>query len=137
MTSAAETAAAADAAPGGAGTADPAHTGATGVDAPVRTTRRRGDRARRQPVTVTLSTTEPDHTGWSVHVTVGTRTVVKPTPVHPAQAWTIVTGLGHPEVEQVVAGALAEHRQQAQERADRLAHELAQARADLAAYPDL
>lgn len=121
--------------PAGATGSGPAPTGAP--PAGPRTTARRGDRTKRQPIAVTLSTTEPDHTGWSVQVTVGSRTVVKPTPVHPAQAWTLVTGLGQPEVEQFVAGALAEHRRQAEERADRLARELADARAELAAYPDL
>lgn len=98
---------------------------------------RRSDRAKRQPISVTLATTGPDHTSWTVQVTVGSCTVVKPSPVPPAQAWTVVTGLGHPEVEKFVAGALSDHRRQTQERADRLARELAEAQAELAGYPDL
>jgi hypothetical protein len=98
---------------------------------------RRASGPGRQPVAVTLSTAEPDHMAWTVQVTVGSRTVVKPTPVPPSQAWALVTGLGHPEVEQLVAGALAEHRRLAQDRADRLARELAEAQAELAAYPAL
>lgn len=99
--------------------------------------RRSADRVKRQPITVTLATAGPDHTSWTVQVTVGSRTVVKPSAVPPAQAWTVVAGLGHPEVEKFVAGALADHRRQTQERADRLGRELAAAQAELAGYPDL
>lgn len=105
---------------------------ATGGEAPLV---RKPVRGKRQPIVVTLSTTEPDHTGWQLEVKVGTRLVVKPTPVHPARAWALVTDLGNPEVARVVAGALNEHRQQAQEKADRLARELAEAQAELADYP--
>lgn len=118
-----------------------AHSGPGSAPAVVPSTapraRRAGERAKRAQITVTLTTTEPDHTAWTVEVTVGSRTVVKPSTVPPAQAWTVVTGLGHPEVEKHVAGALAEHRRQTQERADRLARELADARAELAGYPDV
>lgn len=99
--------------------------------------RRPADRAKRQQITLTLATTEPDHTGWTVTVTVGSRTAVRPAPINPAQAWTVITGLGHPEVEKLVGGALADHRRQAQDRANRLARELAQAQAELAGYPNL
>lgn len=96
---------------------------------------RRSVRGKRQPIVITLATTEPDHTGWQLEVKVGSRLVVKPTIIHPARAWSLVTDLGNPEVGRVVASALNEHRQQAQERADRLARELAEAQAELANYP--
>lgn len=118
-------------------TAPPPDASTPGTGTRRTSTARRAGGHGRQPIAVTLSTAEPDHMAWTVQVTVGSRTVVKPTPVPPAQAWALVTGLGHPEVEQVVAGALAEHRRLAQDRADRLARELAEARAELAAYPTL
>ncbi len=112
--------------------ADPVH--GSPVAAPA-TAGRRVARGKRQPVSITLATTEPDHTGWQIEVKVGNRVVVKPTQVHPARAWALVTDLGNPEVEHVVAQALTEHRQQAQQRADRLSRELAEAQAELANYP--
>ncbi len=122
---------------------DPAvESGASGKPSPSGRTRsqvapgdRRAQRPRRPALTITISTTGPENSDWQLEVRQGTRSLIKAVPVRPARAWELVGALGHSELNTVVAQALSEQRQQVQERADRLAHELEAARADLEDFP--
>jgi hypothetical protein len=84
-------------------------------------------------VTITLST--DGEAGWKVEARVGSRVVVRPTTVSPARVAEIARDLEEPRLTDVVDGLLADHRREVQQRADRLAAELAEVQAELELFP--
>ncbi len=91
-------------------------------------------RGKRAPVTITISTTGVENTGWQVEARLGAKVMVKAAAVSPARAAQLVATLDNAALTEFVADVLAEHRAQAQARADRLAQELAAVQAELAEY---
>jgi hypothetical protein len=102
----------------------------------VGSTARRGParaKGKRPAVTITLST--DGEAGWKVEARVGSRVVVRPTTVSPARVAEIARDLEEPRLTEVVDGLLADHRREVQQRADRLAAELAEVQAELELFP--
>lgn len=101
------------------------------------TTRVKGSRGQRRshPVSITIATTDTEPTQWRIEARVGARVVLRSGSVSPARVWELVQQLADPTLINAVGGILDEQRKIAQSRADELAAELAQVRAELAALP--
>lgn len=97
-------------------------------------TKKPTQRGKRAPVSITISTTGVENTGWQVEARLGAKVVVKACPLSPARAAQLVAALDNASLTGFVADVLAEHRAQAQAKADRLAGELAAVQAELAEY---
>ncbi len=97
-------------------------------------TKKPTQRGKRAPVAITISTTGVENTGWQVEARLGAKVVVKASQVSPARAAQLVAALDNAPLTDFVAEVLAEHRAQAQAKADRLAQELAAVQAELAEY---
>lgn len=97
-------------------------------------TKKPTQRGKRAPVAITISTTGVENTGWQVEARLGAKVVVKAAQVSPARAAQLVAALDNAPLTDFVAEVLAEHRAQAQAKADRLVQELAAVQAELAEY---
>lgn len=99
--------------------------------------RAKGPRSPRRspPVSITIATTETEPTQWRIEARVGARVVLRSGSVSPARVWELVRQLEDPTLITAVGGILDEQRKAAQARADSLAAELAQVRAELEALP--
>jgi hypothetical protein len=102
-----------------------------------RLTRAKGPRGQRrsQPVSITIATTDAEPTQWRIEARIGARVVLRSGSVSPARVWELVGQLADETLITAVGGILDEHRKAAQARADALATELAQDRAELEALP--
>ena len=87
------------------------------------------------PVTITIATTDTDPPQWKIEARVGVRVVLRSASVSSARVWELVRQLDDETLTSTVGGILDEQRRSAQARADALAQELAQVRAELEALP--
>lgn len=114
--------------------ADPTPTPATATAKPA--AGRRPTAARPgKAISVTVATSDADPTAWRVEARIGSRVVVKPTPISPARAWDLVQALDNEPLSTAVGTVLEQHRQATQARAEALAAELQALHAELAALP--
>ena len=90
---------------------------------------------RTPPVSITLATTESEPVQWRIEARVGTKVAVRSAVVPPARVWEFVRLLDNEALSNAVGAILDEQRSAAQARADALAAELAQVRAELEALP--
>ena len=86
-------------------------------------------------MSITIATTDTEPTQWRIEARVGARVVLRSGSVSPARVWDLVRQLEDPTLITAVGGILDEQRKAAQARADALAAELAQVRAELEALP--
>lgn len=86
-------------------------------------------------ISVTVATSDADPTVWRVEARIGSRVVLKPTPISPARAWDLVQALDNEPLSAAVGAVLEQHRQATQARAQALAAELQALQAELAALP--
>jgi len=115
----------------------PAQTAAGGDDvrvagaeaAPAKPAARKGRAKQPADLVVTLTWQEGE---WTVQASRGSRVVVKPATVRAAEALKMVSFLDTPAVQAAVEEIVAAARAEAQERAERLRRELAEAEARLA-----
>jgi len=92
---------------------------------------------RRTPaVTITIATTDTEPTLWKIEARVGARVALRSGSVAPARVWELVRLLENEALTKAVGSILDDQRKAAQARADALAAELAQVRAELDALPD-
>jgi len=88
------------------------------------------------PVAITIATTDTEPPQWKIEARVGSRVVLRSGSVAPARVWELVRQLDEETLTSTVGGILDEQRRSAQARADALAAELAQVRAELEALPN-
>ena len=86
-------------------------------------------------VTITIATTDSEPPQWKIEARVGVRVVLRSGTVSPARVWELVQQLDDETLTRTVGGVLDDQRRAAQARADALAAELAQVRAELEALP--
>ena len=86
-------------------------------------------------VTITIATTDSEPPQWKIEARVGVRVVLRSGTVSPARVWELVQQLDDETLTRTVGGVLDDQRRAAQARADVLAAELAQVRAELEALP--
>ncbi len=91
---------------------------------------------RTPPVSITVATTASEPVEWRIEARVGTKVAVRSAVVSPARVWEFVRLLDNEALTQAVGTILDEQRTAAQARADALAAELAQVRAELDALPE-
>lgn len=117
--------------------AEPARTTSSAGATSAVTNRTKPARSARRspPVSITIATTDPEPTQWRIEARVGARVVLRHGSVSPARVWDLVRQLDEPTLSTAVGGILDEQRKATQARADVLAAELAQVRAELAALP--
>lgn len=82
-----------------------------------------------------MATNDAEPTAWRVEARIGSRVVIKPTPLSPARAWDLVQSLDNEPLSTAVGAVLDQHRQATQARAQALAAELQALHAELAALP--
>ncbi len=92
-------------------------------------------RAKRPPVTITISTSGDETVTWRIEARIGAKVAVRPTPVPPSRVWEIVESLGEPKLSALVQSLLEDHRRSTQARADQLAFELAALQTELESFP--
>lgn len=92
-------------------------------------------RAKRPPVTITISTTGDESAVWRLDVRIGARAAVRPTVVPPSRVWEIVDSLGDEKASSVVKSLLDDHRRATQARADALAIQLSLLQEELRLFP--
>ncbi|MEP6559675.1 MAG: hypothetical protein ABJD68_01180 [Nakamurella sp.] len=95
----------------------------------------RGNR-RTPAVAITIATTDTEPTQWKIEARVGARVALRSGSVAPARVWELVRLLENEALTKAVGSILDDQRKAAQARADILAAELAQVRAELDALPD-
>ncbi len=91
---------------------------------------------RTPPVSITVATTASEPVQWRIEARLGTSIAVRSAVVSPARVWEFVRLLDNEALSQAVGSILDEQRSAAQARADALAAELAQVRAELEALPE-
>ncbi len=92
--------------------------------------------AKRPPaVAITIATTDTDPPQWRIEAKVGVRVVLRSGAVSPARVWDLVGMLDDETLTRAVGTILDDQRKAAMARADQLATELAQVRAELEALP--
>ena len=93
--------------------------------------------AKRTPaVAITIATTDSEPPEWRIEAKVGARVVLRSGSVTPARVWELVRMLDDETLIRAVGTVLDDQRKAAQARADALATELAEVRAELEALPD-
>ncbi|MGS0686593.1 DUF6319 family protein [Nakamurella sp. GG22] len=103
---------------------------------PVPKTRPTKGARRTPPVSITVATTSSEPVEWRIEARIGTKVAVRSAVVSPARVWEFVRLLDNDALSQAVGAILDEQRTAAQARADALAAELAQVRAELDALPE-
>jgi hypothetical protein len=96
----------------------------------------RGGAKRTPAVAITIGTTDTEPPQWRIEAKVGARVVLRSGSVGPARVWELVRILDDQTLIRAVGTVLDDQRKAAQARADALATELAEVRAELEALPD-
>jgi hypothetical protein len=96
----------------------------------------RGGPKRTPAVAITIATTDTEPPQWRIEAKVGARVVLRSGSVTPARVWELVRMLDDETLIRAVGTVLDDQRKAAQARADALATELAEVRAELEALPD-
>jgi hypothetical protein len=113
-----------------------AHLPAPAAPSAVKPKTTRGGAKRTPTVAITIATTDTEPPQWRIEAKVGARVVLRSGSVGPARVWELVRMLDDETLIRAVGSVLDDQRKAAQARADALATELAEVRAELEALPD-